>query len=102
MRMGSFRFDDGADHRGDAVNLRYACDPLIGVHLDDAIVVGAIESEPLPARNSELSHFDASDLHCGSPDSAKVFSSSSSNADSPRLPRRCCSMSSPPRFWKPR
>ena len=58
---------------GHAVHLGYAGEPFIGMHLDDAIVVGAVEGVPLPARNPELRHFDVGDFHLlGSPDAAKA------------------------------
>ena len=50
MGVRARRLDDGADHRGHAVDLGDAGHAFVGVDEDDAIVVGAVEGQPLSSR----------------------------------------------------
>ena len=65
-RVRAGRLDAGARHPGVEVGLADAADALVGVHLDDDVVLVAAGRVALVGRIEQDVAVDARDLHCGS------------------------------------
>jgi len=57
------RLDDGPDDGRNAIDLGQAGDAAIGIHENDAVVVGTVEGLPRPPGHAEFDDVDFGDFH---------------------------------------